>query len=744
MTRENVPGGVGWPGAPDRDDEAPSHVEAVAEHLVHAALEAMALGSATIAVWLDPDRRALASPGEQVGVWHRVRRRDGATTYERGSLVQPPSPAFASECERAGSVGDDADGGAESADGGARAYVCLPLRAASSPRPVGTLVLSRAWPLDERDLSVARALAQRAAGAIAWARHAAAYDRRLRADAADRTRRLHTALRVSAAVNAAADLDSMLLGLLQEAALIAGCRTGTVAIVDEDRAYIRGRVGLNRPPEFVESIVRRLEPAPDPEENVLSVVVRTGEQALVPSDHAQVHPSMLDAYHLRGVRFLLTPIRHAGEVIGVLALDWENGARPSAYDEAILRLVAEQAGGAVARARLIGAERAQRDAMRAAAKALARHAERAETSRIRTRAVLDATVDAMIMVARDGRVLLTNRRFEEVLGVPAVRAADRPLFDLRPELERTFGTSPVIDATARMCEGSERSVTTDVTQYWPERRDLELCSTAVTGFDGAYVGRLFVFRDVTRERGADRAKSEFISLVSHELRTPLTSIKGYLELVLAGEVGALTDDQRQFLDVVRTNANRLEAIVGDLLYISRIEAGKIELNRGRVDLAAVISASVAAFLPQVEAKSQLLLTAVPSGLPAAYADPDRVGQILSNLISNAHKYTPAGGRIAVSVAHEGACLRVGVQDSGIGLSPQEVSQLFTKFFRARNRATQEVGGTGLGLVITRSLVELHGGEIAVASAPGSGSTFTFTVPALAELHAEGAPVEAVA
>lgn len=230
---------------------------------------------------------------------------------------------------------------------------------------------------------------------------------------------------------------------------------------------------------------------------------------------------------------------------------------------------------------------------------------------------------------------------------------------------------------------------------------------------------------------ADRLKTEFVSMVSHELRAPLTSISGYVALLLEGAGGDLNDEQREFLTIVMKNADRLLALINDLLDISRVEAGRIDLHRQVLDLSDAIAGAVALMQPQFEAKQQRVVLELPEELPPVFADADRVAQILTNLLSNASKYTPAGGNIIVRAAPADGSVRVAIQDNGIGLSPAEQAQVFTKFFRARNRLTEQTGGTGLGLAITRSLVELHGGAITVASAPGEGSTFSFTLPTVA-------------
>ncbi|HEY7676889.1 MAG TPA: response regulator [Candidatus Methylomirabilis sp.] len=227
---------------------------------------------------------------------------------------------------------------------------------------------------------------------------------------------------------------------------------------------------------------------------------------------------------------------------------------------------------------------------------------------------------------------------------------------------------------------------------------------------------------------ANRLKNEFVSMVSHELRTPLTSIQGYVALLLEGEGGDPTAEQREFLTIVQNNSERLLALIADLLDLARIEAGRIELRRTTVDLARLIRAVADTLRPLIEAKQQRLTLDLAEPLPPVWADADRVTQVLTNLLSNAHKYTPVGGSIGLGARAEDGAARVDVRDTGIGLSPEDQTQLFSRFFRAKNRAVQEAGGTGLGLVITRSLVEMHGGTIAVSSAPGQGSTFSITLP----------------
>jgi signal transduction histidine kinase len=238
-------------------------------------------------------------------------------------------------------------------------------------------------------------------------------------------------------------------------------------------------------------------------------------------------------------------------------------------------------------------------------------------------------------------------------------------------------------------------------------------------------------------RRANDAKTEFISFVSHELKQPMTSIRGYADLLTKGMAGELTDVQLGFLDTIQSNVDRMGSLVSELLDVSRIESGRVRLELGEVPVAEIVDEVLQAIRGQVETKQQELQTDISSDLPPVWGDRSRLSQILTNLVSNAFKYTPEGGQITVRARRhpsgEGVGGRNGfvlcsVADTGIGIRPEDRERLFTKYFRADDPTVRSVSGTGLGLVITKSLVELHGGEIWVESEEGKGSTFSFTIP----------------
>jgi signal transduction histidine kinase len=246
-------------------------------------------------------------------------------------------------------------------------------------------------------------------------------------------------------------------------------------------------------------------------------------------------------------------------------------------------------------------------------------------------------------------------------------------------------------------------------------------------------------------RQVDALKDEFVSLVSHELRTPLTSIRGYLELVLEDEQTAVPEEHRQYLAVVQRNSERLLRLVGDLLFVAQLDAGRLSVEREELDLATVAAESVqAAGLGAGGRAVEIVLDAEPARLAG---DRSRLAQLLDNLVSNAVKFTAEGGRVEVRVRAEGDDVVLEVADSGMGIPADEQAQLFERFFRSTNARRAAVPGTGLGLVIVQAIVQAHGGTVSLESTEGVGTTFSVRLPARPSDRAAGAeelPMQEVA
>jgi len=343
----------------------------------------------------------------------------------------------------------------------------------------------------------------------------------------------------------------------------------------------------------------------------------------------------------------------------------------------------------------------------------------ANLQRRRTAAIVDSASEGIVVVDSDGNVTNINPAAARMFQTSIEQALGRPASELG-----YFTNDEMADIIERVQVGAIQPVV--------RRRDQRVLSAAVSTLRGEETdtssGLVWVLRDVTELAQIDEMKSEFISIVSHELRTPLTAIKGFTDLILEGEVGEITEQQREFLGIVQSNSDRLVALINDMLDISRIESGRISLNPEDVEIHGAVEQAIAALRPLVEDKGLQVQTELVEEPSTIVADRARLQQILTNLISNACKYTPPGGWVTVRSESLDGQIAISVSDTGIGIPPEALPHIFSKFYRVDQPQTRDIGGTGLGLAITKSLVEMHGGRIAIASRTGVGTTVRFTLP----------------
>ena len=245
--------------------------------------------------------------------------------------------------------------------------------------------------------------------------------------------------------------------------------------------------------------------------------------------------------------------------------------------------------------------------------------------------------------------------------------------------------------------------------------------------DEGKVGNVIVLRDISKEVEADRAKTEFITTVSHELRTPMTSISGYMFLMQQGAAGPLTDKQREFIKIINHNSERLTLLINDLLDLSKIEAGRIKLDRKETALEELAGTIMKSMLIPAQQKGLELFFNAEDDLPNVTIDRNRISQVLTNLIGNAINYTPEGS-VTVTLRQVADAVEISVADTGIGIQPEDLTHIFERFFRSCDGVVQSNSGTGLGLSIVKSFIEMHNGRIWVDSKPNNGSTFKFILP----------------
>ncbi len=345
-------------------------------------------------------------------------------------------------------------------------------------------------------------------------------------------------------------------------------------------------------------------------------------------------------------------------------------------------------------------------------------------------AVLESTGDGILMATQHGETVVANARWAKLAGGEGLQAAGR--------LSRAEGGGTFAACAAAWLAEPERAAAADFECSGPPYRRFRCYSAPVRHRGAAPLGRIFVLRDVTRESEAERLRNAFVATVSHDLRAPLAAIAGYTDSLLRDDSWDRAT-QREFLEIIANSADTLTRLVDNLLDAATLEAGALRLEPEPVRVERIVARVVAQRRPLTPTHD--LHVEVAPGLPLAHADPLRVEQILTNLVDNAIKYSPDGGPVTVRVARDDgdAALVIAVSDRGVGLTAEQAARVFERFYRAADALHGAPRGIGLGLYLCKRLVEAQGGRIGVESAPGRGSTFRFTLPALGVAEPEGEP-----
>lgn len=268
----------------------------------------------------------------------------------------------------------------------------------------------------------------------------------------------------------------------------------------------------------------------------------------------------------------------------------------------------------------------------------------------------------------------------------------------------------------------------DINLESPFSRIINSEAMCIEDEENKFLGVIILLRDVTREREIDQMKSDFVSVVSHELRTPLAAMKGATDNLLDGIAGDLAPLQRDCLLIAKRNIDRLSRLISDLLDTSRIEAGKLQLYKQSIDIAQIINDVLRLFEESAKERNVRLAVSLEAALPKIEADPDKITQVLTNLVGNAMKFTPSGDQISVTACAGNNFIQIDVADTGTGIPHQDLEKIFDKFYQVSHAGSERAKGTGLGLTISKGIVEKHGGKIWAESLLGKGSKFSFTLP----------------
>ena len=401
---------------------------------------------------------------------------------------------------------------------------------------------------------------------------------------------------------------------------------------------------------------------------------------------------------------MMAPVKYEGQVVGVVQL-MKDGGRYTDDDFQLFQGLVGQMAAAVRNARL-QRERSRLAAAEAAARA--RAAEREQAAR-----VLDVVGDGIFLVDQDGVVALWNRAAEVITGIEGAAARGRAIADVVPDWSVLAERISVVEEAAST-PAESLPVNLNGRQLW-------LSFVAVRSPDGV----VFAFRDLTGERRLDEEKRDLVATMSHELRTPMAAVFGAAQTLLRTDVDFGTDQARELLEMIATQALRLTQITDEVLLTARLDRGTVHLEHELIDLADLARTTIAALKPQLLLDCPVSIQIEPN-LPLARGDRDRVQQVLVNLLDNAVKY----GRppLAVRLEARTSVVCIAVADSGPGVPNVEQERIFDKFYRSDPQLTRAPGGTGLGLYIARELTERMGGRLDVRSEPDAGATFIAQLP----------------
>jgi signal transduction histidine kinase len=604
----------------------------------------------------------------------------------------------------------------------------------------------------EEQVRIFRAVADQAAMVLDKAR--------LYQELEDWNRQLAALNDVGSVITSVLDLDEVLKLIMEKAVEITQAEAGSLLLVDESTGELVFQVNLGPGKSELEGV--RLPPG-------TGIVGQVAEEAtpLIIDDVEE------DERWFSGVdeqigfvtrSILCVPLVARGRVIGVIELiNRSDGRKFSLEDQNVLSAFAVNAAVSIENARLFTSTD-QALAARVEELSMMQRIDRELNASLDYRRVMDITLDwAVRMTGADTGLLASVVEDEDGRrGLNFLASEGYPEELMSAHAEDVWPLERGI--VGRTVESGEPTLVTGVQDdpsYYPAiegmmaqitapiRREDEIIgvigleSRRADQFDQEaldFVVRLADHAAIAIEnarlfeavQAANDAKTEFVSFVSHELKQPMTSIKGYSDLLTKGTAGELNEMQESFLEVIRGNVSRMGELVQGLLDISRIEAGRVRINTEAVRMHEAVAEAVRGVQEQIAAKAQDLIVEVPEELPTVAADRTRLVQILVNLLSNACKYTPEGGAIFVEAqpanGTENGFVRCSVRDTGVGISEEDQARLFTKYFRADDPAVRNEPGTGLGLVITKNLIELQGGKIWMESELGQGSEFTFTMP----------------
>lgn len=520
--------------------------------------------------------------------------------------------------------------------------------------------------------------------------------------------RLELASELASLINTTFDLDEIFRAAILKLRRVLEFRRASVALVTEDRRHYY----LHTLYDAVAGGFVAAEGTFPVERGLTGRAISSGEAIRVDEYRGTV------GIHSRGegsISALIVPIRVDGQVIGTVNF---GAAESGTYDDEDLELavlLGRQIATSLHYSKLLSTIHRQREA-------LAYEHERVESERNQLEALIDAS-DAAILMISDNRVAQVNLAMAELVGLPREVLLGAPLERVNEVLRRSLADPSVLSAQIAALESGGAPLRDRVEFQFPRRAVCHRTVATVRGMNDEVEGHLVLFADVTREADAEEAMTEFVSLVSHELRTPLTSVKTSISLLTKGAGGAITSETRNLLEIALRNLDRLIRMVDDLLDLSRIESGRVVEQFESVSLEDAANKAIDAVAGFAQDRGVAISLGEFESGTMVLADSDRLQQVFVNLLSNAVKFSPEDGKVTLGWWDQGDNCVIEIADEGPGIAADHLEEIFDKFRQLEKTATRKHGGAGLGLAISRKIVEQLGGDLWAESEEGRGSRF---------------------
>jgi len=511
--------------------------------------------------------------------------------------------------------------------------------------------------------------------------------------------RLAVAGELASLINVTNDLHEIFQAAILKVRRVLAFRRASVVLVDDTREHYYLHTLFDSLQDGFVALEQRFPLA----KGLTGEVIRTGRPV-----RENAHPGTrgIHAEAGRRVSAMIVPLRLEGQVIGALNFGHEESEQYTEADLEWAAVLARQIETSLHYSKLLTTIARQKNQLEA---------------------LIGASDAAIMLVGPDGVILYANAEMARLIGVqrPALRSIDLEV--VHELLGRGLTDRRALEAQQRALAGHEPL--RDVVEFSGPRRAIYQRVVAPVGeAGGGRIGHIVLYRDVTLEAEADRLKSEFVSVVSHELRTPMTSVKASLGLLLGGAAGALEPTARELLEIALRNADRLIRLVNDLLDLSRIRAGRLDLTPEPVALADPVRAALET-LRATAAEQGVRLETTPSPEPLdVMGVPDRLEQLVVNLVSNAVKFSPPGGAVAIRWWRDKAAAILEVADQGAGIPAERLHEIFEPFRQLDSSMTRQHGGAGLGLAICEGIVQALNGHIWAESEPGKGARFYVRLP----------------